>query len=670
MNSINTIRVPCATRLTSLATNTTLGTATRLDFAAVTVNMPETTRTVRSAWIEVSCRDVFATAIDFDGFRCGIKIDAVAYSDTDYTLTVANTGDHSTMILRHDVTSYFVTNDPGTATFTAQVGVAYATGSASNVTGVCAVLVITYEYDPAAATQVKTVAFPIQCHHTTVSTSYIEVGTVSGTSNAPANQIPQLTGSGSPLLPESSISIKDYWLDISGMGGAGTTNTMSIRVDGSTDVPRFTNDQTLSTAVNYYDRYSLATTTTAAHAFEAKTDTGNMIGIGAVLWVTYTFDPTSATQLTSLQLPLDGVDSYTADTTSTDSERYQVIVDVQEPTTITMKQTGVVLHHSMNLASRLVLASGQAVRTYTEPSSAVRDGSFPIIHRCDHSSSTWTLARGRNRLTLDVYSTVENQVYPLYGGIAYVNYHSGLSASGRQAHARTTAWLIVTQVELAVLTRTNRTPAAPNIPETLWSLIGSFADTVDYGNPTASKVIAAERGSGEGAGAGWKAAFTGFGGAASENGSKRNFTPTTNWWRSSSLSTDPERMALETSRDWVIYTNTGGEMSAIHYVTHHSNVFAVAGTAMINGAAAADGKTIKVFAVDSNGTAELVTSTTVAGGAGAFTVNVPDSTRTYFASYADSGAGKYGRSLDGTPGTSTFDITIAVSGYSRGRSIN
>ena len=86
----------------------------------------------------------------------------------------------------------------------------------------------------------------------------------------------------------------------------------------------------------------------------------------------------------------------------------------------------------------------------------------------------------------------------------------------------------------------------------------------------------------------------------------------------------------------------------------------VAGTVTIDGAAAANGETVEIFAVDTDDVAELVATTTVAGSAGAFTVDVPDGSRLYFASY-DDGADA-GRSLYGTPETDTFDITIGGSG--------
>lgn len=90
-----------------------------------------------------------------------------------------------------------------------------------------------------------------------------------------------------------------------------------------------------------------------------------------------------------------------------------------------------------------------------------------------------------------------------------------------------------------------------------------------------------------------------------------------------------------------------------------TGLYTVAGTIEIDGVAAANGKTVEVYALDSDGVSERVTTTTVAGGAGAYTVEVPDNTRTHFASYEDGAA--VGRSVSGTPDSDTFDITIFTS---------
>jgi hypothetical protein len=675
---LKTIRIPFATRTTSLATNTTLGTATRYDAAAVTVQMPWTSRTVRHAHVEWGARDVFATAIDFDGVRIGAKINAVAFGDTDTTITVANSGDHTRIEGRTPITSYMTTNDPGTASFTMQIGFAFATSSASNVIGVTGVVVITVEYDDTTSSSVdtQTIAVPIQTHHTTISTSYVEAGTTGGTSNAPANQIPQLTGAGSPLLPESSITVDHYWLDIFGMDlGNGTTTTFSFRVDGATDNNRWANDQTLNSTVGYFDRLDLATagagggalSTTAAHAFEVKGDQTNRAdSFGAILYVTYRYDITSATALNSLILPLSNGRSpgvAVTDSTSTDAERYEVVVEIEEPTTITMKQTGVVLHSLTNNVTRSVLTAGQSVRSYAVASSATRDSSASFIHRGDHSSSTWTLARGVNRLTLDVYASAEAISNAHMGGYAIVNYTSGLSLNGRGAHAHSVVHNICGYTEVAAVTRTVISPTAPAIPETVYRPMGVAIDATTYIATLVAFSVDAERQSGEGGGAGWQRATVGLVAAvAQEVGAKRTTVDVTAWWRRNTTYADPDRLNLETSRSWQVWSTSAWQGSVNLITTYHAHSFIVAGTITKDGVPVSPGGAAIVWASDGNGQAERVADSVV-GVFGGYAADVPDNTRDYYVIYED--GGDIGVAV-GLPGGASSDIDFFTSGPAGG----
>lgn len=84
------------------------------------------------------------------------------------------------------------------------------------------------------------------------------------------------------------------------------------------------------------------------------------------------------------------------------------------------------------------------------------------------------------------------------------------------------------------------------------------------------------------------------------------------------------------------------------------------GTVLITGVAAPNGKTVKIYAVDTSGVVELVGSTTTGGGTGTFSLGCPDITREYFAKYED--GINVGCSLEGTPGVDLLDIAIGGSG--------
>jgi hypothetical protein len=612
LHRTKTIRIPFITRITTLATDTALGTATEHTFTAQTVNMPETTRTIRFARIITNVRDNFTVATDFDGFRCGVQINAVAFSDTDVTFTNANSGDHGSLELSTDVTSYFVTNDPGATSFTVGVRTRFATGSASNVNGVAAVLEITYDYDesqwindgtPTTLTSmVKTVAIPIQTHHTTLTTSYQEIG-IASTSPAPANQIPILTSTGA-LLPEASVSVKYVWLELQGTeGGTSTGLTMTVRVDGSTDMARYTTALGLGSNPKYFDRIITAgsnndinLSTTAAHALEAKSSTtATFECIGAVMYVTYTFDPTTTTTvLNSVLAPLTaGTQSAveTFDSTTTDNDLLVAFLNIQEPGPIYMKQSGVLSFSNANNVTLNAYTAGQAARAYTIASNAIRCGNSPIIQRGDHSLSIWSLRRGWNRLAFGRYNSVETSPFGTEGGYAIINYYSAVhdasSIGGSDhavgAHAHTTVWPIgsghIDQNQADQ--RLNRTTTAPIIAET-YQLIGAAIDAQLW--PATSLLpswVYAERQAQELEGSGWSICNI-CGSSASgavESGTKRTHGDITDWWRtnpssetstSAALLVDTERLDVETSRDWQLQVTTPTSWTATMWLTYHS----------------------------------------------------------------------------------------------------
>lgn len=107
----------------------------------------------------------------------------------------------------------------------------------------------------------------------------------------------------------------------------------------------------------------------------------------------------------------------------------------------------------------------------------------------------------------------------------------------------------------------------------------------------------------------------------------------------SAISVRGQGQTAETNDHAIVYAVGGNHALATPYT--------VAGTVTINGAAAANGKTVQIWAIDTDNIAEYITSVTTAGGAGAFTASVPDNTRSYFAKYDNDG--NRGVSALGTP---------------------
>lgn len=679
------------TRLTSILSGTTLSAAPRYDFPAKTIYVPETVRTFsRTGGGRVMLRgSAFnQNTAAITGIRVGIKINAVTADDLDEIRAVTATASAMHVEFERDVTDYFSTNDPGTANFSVQPSVAFAcsSGGSNQFINLTMALEVTYAYDSdVAAVLARTAIYPIQSHHMQPvagsGSTYTEVGTTGGTANAPINQVPQLTGSGGEFDGVTGFTLRQRYLRVvfrSSQTSTGTNIRVWIRVGGSlvTIVP--TGVQSTTTDLKFIVLIDItALSTSIAHAFEASCET-LLSGwhVGAQDVITYERAESSTLIHNSVIVPLQN--SQSSETTlpsrlatTADADRLTATLDIQEPSTITTRRCGVILYEGLfsGGADLVVNASGQTERTYNINTQPSRDSFTEIIHRCDHNGSTWALARGANRLNFDVrLSAVQANVCPI-SGVAILNYTSGRHPAGSRCHNNT--HLLAQVISYAEGSNVIQTPDEPVIVPTDYSLNGVWIDqTAWYASSGQVVGVAAQRLSGEDVGKGWCRSLHMFSTNLGEVGSNQMIHPCSSWFRKRSTMTT--KMDIEAERKWNMSASNAsvGHQAAL-YATFHSCTFTVAGTAVINGAAMTNGSVIQIYALESSGVAELVTTATVASGA--FTAQVPDNTRTYFASYQS--VSFNGRSIDGTPGVSAFNIDInsassIVPSYSRSRVVN
>jgi len=668
-------------RTSTLATNTTLGTATRHDFAAETIYVPETTRSFAKAnggrvMVRVSAHLAHNAATDLDGVRIGIKINAVAFDDLDITVALANSGNTWRVDMTRDVTDYFAANDPGTASFTCQVGVAFATGVAGTVTAITAELVTTYAYDSAASTWADTAIFPIQSGLTSPPSSagstWTEMG-VDGTGAAPTNQIRKLTGSGGAFENVTGFTLRKRFLVVMANYNSTTVSfpvALRYQIDGAgaTALSCFGgNIGGAGTSNRVYAVVDItALSASAAHKLEWSDDIVNGFEhLGCLDVVTYEYTKPSGTDVcfVSIQVPLvnhngDNTGTPARLATTADCDRWSAIFDVQEVSP-SMDQSGIVLWdgHFGGGTDTILSAPSQTERTYDRSTVSARDSWNAVVHRCDHSSSNWAVARGRNVLSVDVRTNSVNTSVGESAGIAYINYRCTRHPGGAHKHNRTLlAAQLLSYTEGATPTAT---PDEPVIIPTDYTLSGAYAEQLVWFNQAAVVCgIGAQRQSAEDNGKGWYRSGLAGNNNISELGSTILPHPMTKWFRTRTSLVDGADVEVE--RKWHLHASTA---SAGHqawlYLTMHACTFAVSGTVTINGAAAANGKTVKVWSVDASNRVEFVGSTTTGGGTGAFSLTTaPDSAKTYWASYVD--GTDLGRSADGTAGTSTFDIGVGA----------
>jgi hypothetical protein len=557
---------------------TSLNAATRHDFAAITVQIDETSsRTFLSAYIEVTCRGNETSGTSMTSRLFGIKIDAVAFNDSSTSETIPNTGDQHSFRFRRDVTSYFTTNFTGSS-HSVQVGIQFGALATINH---CARLVITYQYDDASATtRTKTVYLPIESPTGLQSTSLTEIGT---------NQIPQLTSGG--VLPESSITIRDQYLHVMANEGhdSGTTDDqLALAIDAEAETAFGSLEQALDSSPwmeLFWKRTDISAT--AAHAFRARSvaAANRFPQLCAVYVVTYSYDHSaSSTILNSLRIPIQTDPTTFGGSTSGLQSKVSVVVPIEEPTTITMVQSGVLLSYNMpnsTLSGFNVAVGAQSHRAYS-PSTLYNSpaGQQTLLHRIDSggaAGSAITLARGENEITLSWYRTSTGSGGAGYGlnALLFLNYTSGKATDGAGAHNHTIDLMIGGTDAVGSSTVKDFT-YQPAIPESdYWvTCMGLWVDFLQAGR--GSLALMAERISGEGLADGWEVLQTNPFCVSNEN------SVNTLWCNASSrfdrhpADPDTRRLAVESSRVWrfgsfLDGTNShGGWVAASLCFTYHT----------------------------------------------------------------------------------------------------
>jgi hypothetical protein len=630
---------------------TALNAATRREFSAITVAIAETSsRTIVSAYLEIACRGNETAGTAMTSRLIGIRVDAVAWSDESKSETIPTSGDQDSFRFRRDVTSYLQTNLTG-ASHSVQVALQFGTLPTINHS---ARLVINYSYDDASAsTRTKTACIPLESIAGTLTDALAEIGT---------SQIPQLTGVGG-FLPEAGITVCDIFFVVMANEGhaSGTTDfSLAVSLDAESEVTLGVCEQALDSSPWYegvWKRTDMVTTTT--HAFKARsTATGKFPQIGALLYVTYTYDHTTTTRmLQGLDIPMPRQPGVFGGATSGLQSKVSFTLPIEEPGTITLLQSGIVASYNMpnSTLSGLNIAVGtQTHRAYT-PNTLYNSpsGQQTVVHRFDAGSAAGsgvTLTRGENVITMAWYRTSTGS-----GGAGYdwnarliINYTSDVAPEGSGVHNHTIKlWGGGTD---AVGSSTVRDYTfQPAIPEAeYWaSAVGFEVDFLQAGRGMLG--FFAERKAGEGIADGWEPLLTNGFCVSNENSVNTLWFDASSHLRRHPTDPDANRLELEASRSWRISsfldgTNShGGFSSFVASITYHAITYAVSG-ASSDYDGDGSGITVNVHRADTGDL--LYQDTTATGGGYAFTA-YSDTVELY--SEAEQDATHVARSANFTP---------------------
>lgn len=417
---------------------TNVNSATARDFTSITVYIPESSISFKSVTLEMGSSTWNGTQ-SVTAVLMGISLGAVARSDNTVTQTITNSAENYSFIFTRDVTSYFSTNWTGTN---------MAAGARLTVTGPAttnafAKLIITYSFDDSASnTRVKTVRIPMDGNTGALTTSLANVGGV-------ANQIPNL----STFLPENSVVIRDLFVETFCHTGAaaGTTDiALNLRFDGvNTLAATYEGGGTTDYSLKRIDKSLTLFGTGATSNFEAST--GNVATpytcLCGVIHTTYEYNHSASTTiLNSVMLcSVDG-HGWAVSGLTTESEKFIVDYINNEPGTLTLKQSGVLVSTVDSDAIGLTLRiQDQDIRTFIHPAT-VRSGNVYQLRRFDSGaagSSPSNVALS-NPTYFPIWINTTGTTLGSYGsnltGIVYLNYTSDKSTSGDTAHNKTTIW--------------------------------------------------------------------------------------------------------------------------------------------------------------------------------------------------------------------------------------
>lgn len=622
----------------ALVANTTV-----TNLSQITLYIPEASPVFRSVFVEVGFQDVITggSGGTITEHRCGLRLGAAAYTTISETDDIVQSGENIAGVFGpFDFTSHFNANWTGTSmTCDLQVYFYQNTGTTLGMANVTAVVYATYEYSTTAGTQLKTVRIPLQSLTSSLPTTATNFGT---------SQIPKLTGSGG-FLPENSPVIRDWFLLIEGneCNAAGTTNwDMAANIDGGATTTFITQGAALATDrfCRWIYRPSMPSTT-ATHNLQLWSSLASRAPhITVTLIVTYEFTLSGTTRLlNSILVPVE-IASPLGATTTADASRFAREISIQEPGTIALLQSAIRINFnaSSTQTAHWWRVGGQTYTTYATNVSVVA-GMHCFQQRIDAGADAGagiTLARGFNEIIIDGYATSANNEMTNLNGLVILNYTSDLAADIGD-HATT-----VLEVMLpwdALLTDANyingysfQIPAAnyyviaAGFCFNQWVSASSLAVTFDV-----------QCLSGESKGAGYIDIYADAYVSDGERACSLIWMRGRDAFKRFPSDADPNRLDIETARNYRLYTTTTCGNGIFAAMTYHSHTWTVAGA--ISGNDAALPTSLQLIA---DATDEVVQTQTLSAGTTAFSFTVNDNTRNYSVSAYQDGT-HVGRSAPG-----------------------
>lgn len=546
--------------------------------ASFTIYIPETTRTIVSAFAVVSFMDVIsATGGTINEWRVALALGGAGANTITDLNDIANTGENLSVNLGPlDYTAYFVSNfGAGTSqTCAVSLYVDQNTGTTLGVQNSTVEVFVTYTYDDTAATQIKTVVIPLESPAASLGTTTGQIGT---------NQVPILTGA-SGILPEANVTIRDYYFLIEGNehGGTGTADiTLNVSLDGGSPTKAFGLIERALASCRFdafiWDLSSAIPTTTTTHAFNAwSAGLASFNHLVIKLVITYEFTIAGTTRiLNSIQVPIEAP-TPTGNTAATDNTRITRDVYIEEPGTITMVQSGYQLcwNEAATVTGLRTRVGAQAYRAYTSNTS-VMAGMITLQQRIDSGSaqgSAGSIGRGLNTFVVDIYGTSATAYGSNISGLGMLNYISDVPSGGPGA-ANHTLYEFQSQYTSLAQTVRSMTGYVLTIPEANHWLTSSGFWFIASLAGVGGMVLVAQKGSG----LGWETLYSDVVVTDGEYGNYYTYVQTGDVFKRHGGDPAPGRIDPEVSTRLIVTYSGATRFGVVRVYTYHAISYQVTG---------------------------------------------------------------------------------------------
>lgn len=563
-------------QLNSLTDNTLTAMTT------ITAYIPEFsgTVTIRKAIVELSVNDASTTLGNFNSRRIDVSVGGAGATSYTNSNVYTGSGEQTMVFYAADATTHFTTNWTSGTSKTVAISVLVDDSAASGIilNNVGATLYITYEYDDTQTTQIKTVFIPLNAPVGALATA--KPGTATDT-------IPALD----TYCPEASKTYRSVFVVSQGNivnTGSTTDTTLSMQIDTLTAYTTQTLEMGATSDVwgrfvwttEYYDSGGVAAglgmDTSTTHSFYIWASVARSHHRQVFMVVTYEFDASASNDvLVSMQLPME-ITSPMGGTASTNAQRGSREVWVEEPGTITTQKLAFYIFWDQAAAMtglNMRIGTGSYV-TYTDAAAILCGGNGAMIR----NDAAFTLARGRNSLSIDVYRTDTTDLGFNVSGFWIVNYTAGKPTQGYGAANHTVKWNLNATFDGAASVVRDIAATAPVIPETDYFLtaIGTRYAYISNTTGTAAGVTVLMRDDDD---VEWLPAYVDLGYTDPETGLRQCWSQVRSYFKRFPNDLDPGRGDIETSRKWrtALNNNCASFDYLDLYFTYHAITYTVGG---------------------------------------------------------------------------------------------